>query len=218
MMNYNILHKKLKLRLEQQNKDWKFFIYAQKEGFYQGFEKIGIKGARPTEERLKRYDIQKYLSKEKDALDIGSNCGFFSIYLSEFLKSVEGVELNPFLVNIGEDTVNFLGVNNVVFNNSSFEDFITDKKYDLIFSLANDSTIDNCTKFEFHEYINKIIMLLKKEGILIFESHAIDVYKEELFIPKLKLIKRKFKILDDKLVQSNYPYNIKERRVLILKL
>ena len=72
MQNKNLeqLHTKLRQHLENQKSGWKSFVYAQKKGFYQGFKEIGIDGARSTELRFSEYNIEKYLTKEKKALDV----------------------------------------------------------------------------------------------------------------------------------------------------
>ena len=73
-------------------------------------DKINIKGSRSTEKRFNEYNIGSLFSKNKNVLDIGSNCGFVSLYTSEFVKSVTGVEINPFLVKISNDTKEFLNI------------------------------------------------------------------------------------------------------------
>ena len=185
------LHSRLHDHLKEQNEKWEHFVYSKQDGFYQGLEEIQIKGSRSSEKRFEEYNIKKYLSKEKKALDIGSNCGFFSIFVSRFIGNISGVEINPYLVAIANDTKKFLTLENIKFINSSFEDFKTDEKFDLIFSLANDSTIDDNTKFNFSEYIQKILNLLKKDGILIFESQAIDTMISEKFQEKLRFLEKK---------------------------
>ena len=132
-MNLEDLHIKLEKHLEEQSKNWKSFIYAQEKGFYQGYDEIKIDGWRPTEKRFKNYKIDKYLSKEKSVLDIGSNCGFFSIHTSKFVKEIVGIEINPFLVSISNDTKEYLQRNNVTFYNTSFENSNNKKQYDVIF-------------------------------------------------------------------------------------
>ena len=78
------LHKKLEHHILEQKSNWKSFVYAQQMSFYQGFDEIKLPGCRPTEQRLERYDIKKYLTTEKVALDIGCNCGFLVLHLSKF--------------------------------------------------------------------------------------------------------------------------------------
>lgn len=216
-MNLDELHKKLFNHIEEQKKNWKSFIYAKEKGFYQGYEEIKIEGWRPTEKRFESYKISEFLGKEKTALDIGCNCGFFSLHVSNYVKSIKGVEINPYLIAIAQDTKDFLKKNNATFENSSFENFITNEKYEIIFSLANDSTIDKNTKFNFQEYIDKILSLLKNKGILIFENQAADMMPETKFDPKLEILKKYFKILDKKKVYSEYPVNVPERILLVLE-
>ena len=211
------LHKKLNEHIEQQNKNWKSFVYAKDNGFYQGFEEIGINGCRPTEKRFERYKIDKYLSKDLRVLDIGCNCGFFTIFISRFLSNVIGVELNPYLIKIANETKNFLSVQNTKFLTSSFEDFESEEKFNMIFSLANDETIDGNTKFTFKEYISKIYRLLTDDGLLMFETVAPDTFEPRLFRPKLEFLKQKFSILEDRMVKTEYPINVPERRFLVLK-
>ena len=217
MTTLNELHNKLEEHLSQQSKNWDSFIYAQEKGFYQGFDAIQIDGCRSTEKRFEQYNIQKYLSENKSALDIGSNCGFFSLYVSKFLESITGIEINPYLTSIASDTQEFLEIDNANFVSSKFEKFSTDKKFDIIFSFANDSTIDSNTDFNFEEYITKIIHLLSDNGLLIFESQAIDIMIPQKFEPKMEIIKQFFTILENKNVKSEYPLNVPERLFLILK-
>lgn len=212
-----LLHKKLASHLENQTKNWKSFVYAKEKGFYQGFEEIKIDGWRPSEKRFERYNIEKYLSKSKSALDIGCNCGFFTIVVSRYVKDIDGVEINPYMVDIANDTKEFLDVQNTVFVTSSFENYHTDKKYDVIFSLANDETIDGNTKFTFAEYMKKIEQYLTDDGFVMFETVSPDTYAPKLFQPKLDHIKKHFTIIEDKMVKSEYPLNVPERRFLILK-
>jgi SAM-dependent methyltransferase len=211
------LHKKLFNYVEEQNKNWKSFVYAKENGFYQGFDEIGINGCRSTEKRFERYNITKYLSKNKLALDIGCNCGFFSIFASRCLKQITGIEINPYLIKIANETKRFMNITNSVFNDTSFEDFESKEKYDIIFSLANDETIDGNTKFTFKEYIQKIYGLLTEHGFLIFETVAPDTFEPRLFKPKFEVLKQKFTILEDRMVETEYPINVPERRFLILQ-
>ena len=213
----NFLHKKLFECIDAQEKNWDSFIYAQEKKFYQGFDEIGVDGCRSTGRRFNEYNILRYLSKEKNALDIGSNCGFFTLHASRFLKSIEGVEINPYLVRISNYTKEYLGIKNSEFYNLSFESFKSEKKYDVIFSFANDETIDGNTKFNFCEYIMKISSLLKNDGLLIFESQAIDAAIPKKFESKLKVLNKNFIIIEDRMVKSEYPIKVPERRFLIFR-
>ena len=211
------LHEKLYGFIDEQNKNWNSFVYAKENGFYQGFDEIEISGCRSTEKRFEKYKILNYLSKSKTGLDIGCNSGFFTIYVSRFLKNITGIEINPYLVKIADETKSFLKTGNIDFVNSSFEEFELKKKYDIIFSLANDETIDGNTRFTFNEYISKVYELLNEDGHVIFETVAPDTFEPRLFKPKLQVLKQKFTILEDRMVETEYPINVPERRFLILR-
>ena len=217
IMSLDQLHEKLRKHVDTQIKEWDSFVYASENGFYQGFEEIKIDGCRPTEKRFARYKIEDYLSRDKIALDIGCNCGFLTIYHSKFLKHIDGVEINPYLVNSGKDTQKFLNINNVELFTSRFEDFKITKKYDIIFSLANDDTIDGNTEFTFDEYIKKIQGLLNEGGHLMWETISPDTYDPELFKPKRLILEKKFTLLEEKMVKSEYPVNVPERRFLVFQ-
>ncbi len=213
----NELHQKFDTHLKNQSEKWSSLIYAKEKGFYQGFDELEIDGCRPTEKRFADYDIESYLSLDKSALDIGSNCGFFTLHSSKFVKRIFGVEINPYLISIADDAKNFLNINNTFFHNSSFEQFNTDERFDIIFSLANDSTIDQNTTFDFFQYVDKILQLLTPTGILIFECQAADMMPPSKFDPKLDHLKTFFKILEQKTVKSEYPVNVPERIFLVLQ-
>lgn len=212
-----ILHNKLWTHIDEQKKNWKSFVYAQDRGFYQGLEELKIDGWRPSEKRLRHYDINKYFSNEKVALDIGCNVGFFTIVVSRFVKHIDGLDINPYLINIASDVMDFLKIKNISFHRTSFEDFMPTKKYDLVFSLGNDETIDGNTRFTFSEYVEKIYKLLQRNGILIFESQAVDAYYPDKFKPKLDKLKSLFEIIENKIVQSEYPVNVPNRIFIVLK-
>ena len=216
-MNLDELHVKLKQYLKDQSKNWPHFIYSKEKGFYQGFDKIDLPGSRSTEKRFHEYDIFNYFSKNKKILDIGSNCGFVCLYSSEFVQSVTGVEINPFLIKIGDEVKSFLNIDNVEFVCSKFEEFKTKEKFDIIYSFANDSTIDDNTTFNFEEYIQKIVSLLSPDGLLIFESQAFDIMIPEIFPPKLEILEKYFVVKEKRNVQSEYPVNVSERIFVILE-
>ena len=217
LMELEELHLKLKAHLKNQNEKWEHFIYSKQDGFYQGLDKINIKGSRSTEKRFNEYNIGSLFSKNKNVLDIGSNCGFVSLYTSEFVKSVIGVEINPFLVKISNDTKAFLGTQNVKFICSTFEEYETKEKFDIVYSFANDSTIDNNTTFNFEEYIQKILFLLSSGGLLIFESQALDVLVPSKFQSKLEILEKYFIINEKRKISSEYPTNVPERIFLVLE-
>ena len=216
-MELKELHLKLQKHLDLQTKNWDGFIYAKEKGYYQGFEKIQLSGCRNTEKRFEEYNINKYLEENKVVLDIGSNCGFVDLFLSKFVKTVIGVEINPFLINIANDVKEFLEISNVKFVCSKFEDFEHGENFDIICSFANDSTIDGNTSFNFKEYVKKIYNLLNQDGLVFFESQALDAFVPGAFNEKRQFLKDYFEILEEKKVRSEYPVNVPERIFLVLK-
>jgi len=110
-------------------------------------------------------------------LDIGANTGFFSIYISKFVKSCDCIEINPFLTKIGREVAHFLK-RNVSFYNSDFKDFITVKKYDIAMSYASDEVADRITKGTLD--VNRlyfIFLFLKKQGTKIERDFILEISK-----------------------------------------
>jgi len=209
----NKLKKELELILDRQKKQWKHFSYAEG-GFYQSLKQAEIKGKRNTEERFEDYEIKRFLTKDKISLDIGANTGFFSIYISPHLNSCDCVEINPFLCEIGEKVAEHLDINNIQFHNFDFARFQTNKKYDIIMSFASDEVADRITNLNFEQYMGKIYLLLKEDGLLFFEFQAEDIMFDK-WQKKFDYIKEKFIITFQKDLGSNYPYNVKSRKFLI---
>ena len=108
------LNKQLHQILNNQKQAWSSHIYAGGY-FYQGWLKIGIRGLRETNTRFTDYNISSYMSADKTCLDIGSNNGFFALKLGELNRSVDAIEFNPFLTDIGKATAKYLNINNVNF-------------------------------------------------------------------------------------------------------
>ena len=65
--------------------------------------------------------------------------------------------------------------------------------------------------------LKKIFNLLLKNGILIFESQAADAYDKNKFKPKLEFLLKKFDVLEERIVTSEYPINVPNRIFMILK-
>ena len=203
------LHKKLKGHLDQQKKDWPSMAYCSGY-FYQGFLELGINGIKPTEKRIEKYGIKEYFDKDFDVFDIGSNNGFMVCYIARYVKNVEGVELNPYLVKISNNTKDFLNLDNVDFHAADFSAFTPSKKYDIVLSLSNHHTIDGNLDMDFEKYIIKIFDMLKNDGVLFFESHDIngddrdmnekfDIVEKYFILEKCKMVKKFFPSDIDKL-------------------
>ena len=130
------------------------------------------------------------MSETKTVLDIGSNMGLVSIHLADFVKKVIGIEINPYVVNIGNSIKEELKVENVEFIKTRFEDYKTDEKFDIVLSLANDHTIDKNTEFTIFEYLEKISVAAVSHQIYLFSiSHAFPRTKQHLpFLSTLVLV------------------------------
>ena len=200
------LHKRLsELKLTQSEK-WDSFVYCDGY-FYQGFEKIGISGIKPSEKRVEKYGIQKYLTKDKIVLDIGSNSGFLASYISEFVKEVDAIELNPYLVEMGKETAKFLTIENIDFIEGNFITHGFSTNYDIVFSLSNHFTIDGNLNIDFESYIKKIYDLMKPGGFMMFESHNINGDDKDLD-QKFRMASKYFDLIDYKMISAFYPADI----------
>jgi len=208
-LKYKSLHKKIKSHFKLQNLQWKTPIYP----CYQGYKRIALSGLRPTEERLKAYGLNKYLNDGFTVLDIGCNSGFISLETSYFVKSVDGLDVNPFLINVAKDTKDFLEIKNANFYCTGFEDYHTDKIYDIIFSFANHETWDGNSKYLLDEYLKKIWSLLSEDGKLFFETH--DIRKEN--ITQIKENLDKFFITEEDFFYSRIHPAMVDRKFYILK-
>lgn len=203
---YAPLHQKLNNLREQQLQKWNSFVYC-KGYYYQGFQKIGINGIKPTEPRIDNYQIDEYFDQNKTVLDIGSNSGFMVCYLADKFKHVTGIELNPYLIKMGEETSSFLEIKNTSFIEGNFIDYNFDKKYDVVFSLSNHFTIDGNLNTSFENYLSKIYSLLNKDGVLIFESHNINGDDSDLD-QKFEIASKYFSLVKYKMVKAFYPADL----------
>ncbi|AZD87011.1 hypothetical protein C4K14_4190 [Pseudomonas chlororaphis subsp. aureofaciens] len=166
------IQKRLRGHLKEQQKNWPKKQQYSQGYFYQGLEELGITGLKPTGFRFKQYAIDEEL-KGADVLDIGSNCGFVSVYCSRLAKSVTAVELNPFLNKVAKDTARYLKRDNIEFIESDFSVFATDKKFDVVLSFSNHHTIDGNLNMGFENYMKRLVSFLKPGGYLLFESHNV---------------------------------------------
>jgi predicted O-methyltransferase YrrM len=190
---------------------------------YQGLEKIGISGFKPSEERLKRYALDDILTEDKVVLDIGSNCGFLGVCIAEKVKHVDMVEFNPYLTSIAAKVIDAFGLKNV---HSLLEDFtshIPDKKYDVIFSLANHCTIDGNLHINFEEYIAKCFSCLNPDGYLIFESHNVfgagngAAGDDSDLNDKFDIVEKYFTVLRDKMMSKYVLVNDVDKLLVVLQ-
>ena len=67
-------------------------------------------------------------------LDIGCNCGFFDLFLSDKVNNIVGVEYNNSLIQIANIVKQYENIDNVEFICEDFNKFKCDKKFDIIFA------------------------------------------------------------------------------------
>ena len=171
--------------------------------FYQSYPPLKIGGRRGTICRSKTYEVEKFLNKKMEVLDIGGNLGFFSAFISKQVKSIDVVEkIEPF-VEIARKLIQFEKIENVRLYCEDFKNFKKlhpDKKYDLIISCAvHDLKGKNKSRVEMNlqDYLDSLIPLLKKGGLVLFESHGIFYKTGEQDIEKRIKLNRNFSILQE---------------------
>lgn len=140
--------------------------------FYQSFPRLKLDGERPTDVRMEKYVLEKYLSKDADVLDIGANDGFIDMEISSNVRSVLGIEYNEKLVEIAQTAKKILKIDNADFICDDYNHWKAgnQQKYDIIFSFAVHIWIGTFPK----EYATDILKMLNRNGILFFESQTLE--------------------------------------------
>ncbi len=138
--------------------------------FYQSCEEIGIPGQRPTVERYKIYGLDKHLTGDLSVLDIGCNCGFFTLLIASKVKSAVGVEISQTLVDIAQVTQVYLGRENVHFLQGNFNSIKLDHKFDFICSFA----VHHWLGADMRKYGKRLHNLLNPQGKVLLESQNIN--------------------------------------------
>ncbi len=152
--------------------------------FYQSFPDLKIQGQRSSSKRFKVYKLDKLLNDKSKVLDIGCNCGFFSLITAKNSQIVHSVEPNKTLIKIANLVKDHLKIKNCFFFNSTFDDFNTNVKFNLIFSFA----VHHWVKCSFFKYIKRLSALLEPDGIIIFESHALNSI-DRFFLKRIEIFK-----------------------------
>jgi len=142
-------------------------------GFYQSFEKLGLPGQRPTTERYKIYKLDQHLTPDQRVLDIGCNCGFFTLMAAENVRSAVGVEITHTLVQIAQMTQVYLGKTNIQFRLGNFNKMEFEEQFDFIFSFAVHHWLDADMK----NYGKRLHGLLNAQGKVLLESQ--NIHKED---------------------------------------
>ena len=163
------LHHKIRRHIVA-GRSWQGYDYGH--GYlYQSYRDLKLSGRRNTEDRIASMSLIER-TRSKSVLDIGCNTGFISLAVARMASTVTGFDVNPHVINIANDCAHYLGMSNARFLVSSFTEFPEFEKFDVVMSLSNHITFDGPVFSTFDGYIAKCSRLLKKRGILVFESHT----------------------------------------------
>jgi cyclopropane fatty-acyl-phospholipid synthase-like methyltransferase len=193
LLKSKLMHRKSKMSDIEYQMRKLFFSKKQQFGgeyFYQSYPPLKIRGHRPTLVRFEIYGLSKYLKKTTAVLDIGGNTGFFSMFISKYVRTIDIVEKNDVLASVGEVLKRHEKIKNVNFICEDFKTFKSDQKYDVIFAFA----VHMWVGMSFSDYMMRIKSLLKPGGIVLLESQ--DVKVDDL-PKKLKSVSNIFKVVDE---------------------
>lgn len=209
------LHRRLEKHLAAQKKAWKSHIYTGGY-YYQGWDDIGIRGIRETNQRFADYGLASLLSAKMNVLDIGCNNGFLALKVAQFSGHVDAIEFNPFLVAIGRDVQGFLGIENIDFIVGDFAQFNPGKRYDLIMSLANHQTGDANLNLAFRNHMERLYALLNDEGLVVLESHISEARDPE-FLVQIKELDDLFSVVRESTISQYKIIYIGDRLLFVLR-
>jgi len=148
--------------------------------FYQSQPDLGITGMRSTLDRFRDYQLESFLNKEHDVLEIGCNVGFFSNYVAKHVKTIKGIDVKPMFCEIGKVTSSYLDYDNTNFKASDFTNYATVKDYDAIFSFE----VHDYLNLPIKEYLERLATMLNPNGFILLEN-KIKENKEENFEARL---------------------------------
>lgn len=192
------LHRRLNEIILDGTRDASHYDYG--EGyFYQSLAAIGVSGLRDTDKRVDAMDLETWVAG-KSVLEVGCNTGFLSARIAGAAKNVVAFDITPHLIEIARVVAQHLDIGNVDYSVSSFEDFQTDERFDVVLSFANHSTFDGQTKNTLEEYFDKCRMLCADGGLLLFESH-VPAYEGDGLDQVVDLIGERFEIVDRKVLE-----------------
>ena len=102
------------------------------------------------------------------------------------------MDVNPYLIEIGNALVEHFDLKNLRFSTQGFEEYNADEPFDVVLSFANHSTYDGKTKHTLDEFFGKCHRLLCKGGRLMFESHPPELEPPDVLGKTLEIIQKYF--------------------------
>ena len=180
--NLRDLHRDIRRQIKLQKIEYPHYSYFG--GYpYQALGILGIFGDRSTEERFEVYGLGELIGKDDYVLDIGCNCGFVGLYASFRTGChVEGVDINPYMINIGNRCASYLRVaDKVTLKSIRFQDFNPTRNYSVVFSFATHWTDDKNYRVNLTDHLKRIHAMMDDDGILVFESHCNDVGEDSFY-------------------------------------
>jgi Methionyl-tRNA formyltransferase len=206
------LHRALHEQLVLQSRQWDTYDYGEAY-WYQSSTELGITGLRDTSARVDAFGLRD-LVRGRSVLEIGSNSGFLSIAIANAAARVVAFEINPYLVRAGEIGAASLGIENIEFLVSSFEDFDDrGERFDDVLSFANHHTYDGNTHQGLEEYFDRCHAALAPGGRLIFESHPPALEGRD-FARTVDIIERRF-VIDRSEVHQYGSFLDRDRRFMV---
>lgn len=159
--------------------------------FYQSYEPLNIPGSRDTAFRMKTYQMDNYLDKNMDVLNIGCNCGFIDCTIAGKVKSITGIEYDAYFLKFANELKEIEGIKNITFMAGDFKTIKLSKKFDMICSFA----VHKWIGLPLEEYFMRLYNLLNERGIILFESHGIDTDDTNIEVDLRSAIEGRFEIV-----------------------
>jgi|GEM_PF-5942616 len=152
--------------------------------FYQSQPDLGITGMRSTLDRFRDYQLENFLNKDHDVLEIGCNVGFFSNYVAKYVKTIKGIDVKPLFCEIGKVTSSYLDYHNTNFKTSDFINYETIKEYDAIFSFE----VHDYLNLPLKEYLERLAAMLNPNGFILLENKIKENENEnfEALLPEME--------------------------------
>jgi ubiquinone/menaquinone biosynthesis C-methylase UbiE len=115
--------------------------------------------------RLKLDLLKKYATRSSRCLDIGIANGIYSIPLSSFVDSIDGIDISDGMLFTCQEILSGLSITNISLHNQSAEtlDF-ADETFNLVYSFATLALVPDVDK-AFHE----LSRVLKRGGIAVLD-------------------------------------------------